>query len=222
MLARNRVRLAGPYQIFNFSRPPPKRAGWPRSGFPNQSGCPTSLFLGCGIGEFSKLADAAGTENTCPQPQGHPHLYQGLRCELSSLLAPSHQRSIIIKPSKAISRMKANLLCTILLGLGLLSSPAFAQSGPPAFPLAGDWDGDITRDGVVYHLVLHMNSTPEGKMTALLDLVDQKISSIPAIGGSFDGTHLTLRFFTGSLTTLEIMKRRSRLTTRRSMHRVRR
>jgi hypothetical protein len=91
--------------------------------------------------------------------------------------------------------MKANLLCTILLGLGLLSSPAVAQSAPPAFPLAGDWDGVITLNGAVYHLLLHMNSTPEGKMTALLDLVDQKISGMPAIGGSFDGTHLTLRFF---------------------------
>ena len=118
--------------------------------------------------------------------------------------------------------MKANLLCTDRPAWGFLPGIRQSHSGPPAFPLAGDWDGDITRDGVVYHLVLHMNSTPEGKMTALLDLVDQKISGIPAIGGSFDGTDLTLRSFTGSLTTLEIMKRRSRLTTRRSMHRVRR
>jgi hypothetical protein len=91
--------------------------------------------------------------------------------------------------------MKPNFLCMILLGLRLLSPPAVAQSGPPAFPLAGDWDGVLTLNGTVCHLVLHMNTTPEGKMTALLDLTDRKISGIPAIGGSFDGSHLTLRFF---------------------------
>ena len=32
-------------------------------------------------------------------------------------------------------------------------------------------------------------------MTALLDLIDQKVSGIPAIGGSFDGSRLILRFF---------------------------
>lgn len=91
--------------------------------------------------------------------------------------------------------MKSNFLCTVLLGLGLLFSPADAQSGPPAFPLAGDWDGVLALKGTVYHLVLHMNTTPEGKMTALLDLIDKKISGIPAVGGSFDGSHLILRFF---------------------------
>jgi hypothetical protein len=40
-----------------------------------------------------------------------------------------------------------------------------------------------------------MNTTPEGKMTALLDHIDQKISGDPAIGGSFDGSRLILRFF---------------------------
>jgi hypothetical protein len=90
--------------------------------------------------------------------------------------------------------MKANFLCTALLGLGLLSPPAVAQSAPTAFPLAGDWDGVLTLNGTAEHLVLHMNTTPEGKMTALLDQIEQKISGIPAIGGSFDGSHLTLRF----------------------------
>ncbi len=49
--------------------------------------------------------------------------------------------------------------------------------------------------GKVNHVVLHMNTTPEGKMTALLDNTDQKFSGDPAIGGSFDGSHLILRFF---------------------------
>jgi len=48
--------------------------------------------------------------------------------------------------------------------------------------------------GTVNHLVLHMNTTPEGKMTALLDHIDQKISGDPAINGSFDGSRLILRF----------------------------
>jgi hypothetical protein len=91
--------------------------------------------------------------------------------------------------------MKANLLSILLLGMGLLSFPAVAQSDPAAFPLAGDWGGVLTKNGAVDHLVLHMNTTPEGKMTALIDLTDQKISGMPAIGGSFDGSHLTLRFF---------------------------
>lgn len=86
-------------------------------------------------------------------------------------------------------------LSAVLLWFGLLPHLASAQSGPPAFPLAGDWSGVIVVQGTPEHLVLHMNTTPEGKMTALLDHVDQKISGVPAIGGSFDGSRLILRFF---------------------------
>jgi hypothetical protein len=91
--------------------------------------------------------------------------------------------------------MKAIFLRAMLLGWGLLSPLVSAQSGPGPFPLAGDWEGIITVQGSVHHLVLHMNTTPEGKMTALMDDLDQKVSGMPATGGSFDGSHLTLRFF---------------------------
>jgi len=91
--------------------------------------------------------------------------------------------------------MKAIFLRAMLLGWGLLSPLAISQSAPATFPLAGDWGGVLVVDGAVHHLVLHMNTTPEGKMTALLDLIDEKISGIPATGGSFDGSHLILRFF---------------------------
>lgn len=83
----------------------------------------------------------------------------------------------------------------LMLGWGLLAPLASAQSDPPVFPLAGDWDGVLVYQGTVHHLLLHMNTTPQGKMTALLDDVEQKASGLPAIGGSFDGSHLTLRFF---------------------------
>ena len=91
--------------------------------------------------------------------------------------------------------MKAIFLRAMLLGWGLLTPLANTQSGPATFPLAGDWDGVLAVQGTVYHLVLHMNTTPEGKMTALLDHIDQKISGDPATGGSFDGSRLILRFF---------------------------
>ena len=91
--------------------------------------------------------------------------------------------------------MKTSFLCAMLLGWRLLSPPASAQSDPVTFPLAGDWDGVLTVQGTANHLVLHMNATPEGKMTALLDHVDQEISGDPATGGSFDGSRLILRFF---------------------------
>jgi hypothetical protein len=91
--------------------------------------------------------------------------------------------------------MKAIFLRAMLLGCGLLSPLVSAQSGPGTFPLAGDWEGIITVQGSVHHLVLHMNTTPEGKMTALLDLIDLKTFGMPATGGSFDGSHLILRFF---------------------------
>jgi hypothetical protein len=90
--------------------------------------------------------------------------------------------------------MKAIFLRAMLLGCGLLSPLVSAQSGPGTFPLAGDWEGIITVQGSVHHLVLHMNTTPEGKMTALLDLIDLKTFGMPATGGSFDGSHLILRF----------------------------
>jgi hypothetical protein len=91
--------------------------------------------------------------------------------------------------------MKAIFLVVMLLGLSPLAPLAGAQSGPDPFPLAGDWEGVFVFQGATEHLVLHMNTTPEGKMTALLDFVDRKIFGSPAIGGSFDGARLTLRFF---------------------------
>jgi hypothetical protein len=36
--------------------------------------------------------------------------------------------------------MKAITLCAMLLGWGLLSQLASAQSAPDTFPFAGDWD----------------------------------------------------------------------------------
>jgi hypothetical protein len=90
--------------------------------------------------------------------------------------------------------MKAIFLRAMLLGWGLLSPLASAQSGPATFPLAGDWDGVLVAQGSVHHVVLHMSTTPEGKMTVLMDDNDQKISGVPPIGGSFDGSHLVLRF----------------------------
>jgi hypothetical protein len=91
--------------------------------------------------------------------------------------------------------MKAITLIAMLLGWGILAPLASPQSGPATFPLAGDWEGVFVFQGNIHHLVLHMNTTPEGKMTALLDHIDQKISGDPAIGGSFDGSRLILRFF---------------------------
>lgn len=93
--------------------------------------------------------------------------------------------------------MKAIFLRAMLLGWGLLSPLASAQSGPATFPLAGDWEGVWVFQGTVDHLVLHMNTTPEGKMTALMDFIDLKVSGVPAIGGSFDGSRFILRFSYG-------------------------
>jgi hypothetical protein len=90
--------------------------------------------------------------------------------------------------------MKSIFLHAMPLALGLLSHLAGAQSVPAPFPLAGDWEATFVFQGGTDHLVLHMNTTPEGKMTALLDYADKQISGNPAIGGSFDGGHLTLRF----------------------------
>lgn len=89
--------------------------------------------------------------------------------------------------------MKSIVLHSMLLGL--LPGLACAQATPGSFPLAGAWEGLLQFQGAGHHLVLHMNATPEGRMTALLDDTDRKLTGDPAIGGSFDGTHLVLRFF---------------------------
>jgi hypothetical protein len=90
--------------------------------------------------------------------------------------------------------MKAFFLRKMLLGWELLSTLTSAQSSPATFPLAGDWDGVLVVQGTVDHLVLHMSTTPEGKMSALLDDIDRNIYGEPPIGGSFDGRRLILRF----------------------------
>jgi hypothetical protein len=88
--------------------------------------------------------------------------------------------------------MKAIFLGAMLLGWELSSHLASAQSAPNTFPLAGDWNGVLVYQSAADHLLLHMNTTSEGKMTALLDDIDKKISGVPAIGGSFDGSRLLL------------------------------
>ncbi len=90
--------------------------------------------------------------------------------------------------------MKPIFLCPMLLGWGLLAPLAGAQSGPEPFPLAGDWEGALVDKGTTHHVVLHMSTTPEGKMTVLMDDNDLKITGVPPIGGSFDGIRLMLRF----------------------------
>jgi hypothetical protein len=90
--------------------------------------------------------------------------------------------------------MKALILAALLSGWAVQPLPGQSQSGPPAFPLTGDWHGDLQIKGVVHHLVLHLDTNAEGKMTALEDFPDENAYGWPAIGGSFDGSHLTLRF----------------------------
>ncbi|MDR3775046.1 MAG: hypothetical protein P4L26_16955 [Terracidiphilus sp.] len=95
--------------------------------------------------------------------------------------------------------MKELILPALLLGWTLHPLAGQSQPSPPAFPLAGDWQGDLQIKGEVHHLVLHLNTNAEGKMTALEDFPDENSYGWPAIGGSFDGSHLTLRFATWTL-----------------------
>jgi len=95
--------------------------------------------------------------------------------------------------------MKSLILVVLLFGWTLHPLSGQSQSSPPAFPLAGDWQGDVQIKGVVHHILLHLNTNAEGKMTALEDFPNENSYGWPAIGGSFDGTHLTLRFATWTL-----------------------
>jgi hypothetical protein len=95
--------------------------------------------------------------------------------------------------------MKSLLLAALLFGWALHPLPGQSQPSQPAFPLAGDWQGDLQIKGEVHHLILHLNTNAEGKMTALEDFPDENFFGWPAIGGSFDGSHLTLRFKTYKL-----------------------
>lgn len=90
--------------------------------------------------------------------------------------------------------MKSLILVFLVSISALYPLSAQPQSSPPTFPLAGDWQGDLQIKGVVHHLVLHINTIAEGKMTALEDFPDENFYGWPAIGGAFDGSHLTLRF----------------------------
>jgi hypothetical protein len=90
--------------------------------------------------------------------------------------------------------MKSLILVVLLSGWTLHPLSGQSQSSLPAFPLAGDWQGDLQIKGVVHHIVLHLNTNAEGKMTALEDFPNENSYGWPAIGGSFDGSHLTLRF----------------------------
>src|SRR6185437_8591299 len=64
------------------------------------------------------------------------------------------------------NRMKTVFLAAMLLFWTLLSHLAAAQASPKPFPLAGDWEGTFVFQGTTGHVLLHMNTTPEGKMTA--------------------------------------------------------
>ena len=95
--------------------------------------------------------------------------------------------------------MKSLILVVLLSGWALHPLPSQSQSSPPAFPLAGDWQGDLQMKGVVHRIVLHLDTNAEGKMTALEDFPGENSYGWPAIGGSFDGSQLTLRFATWTL-----------------------
>jgi hypothetical protein len=41
---------------------------------------------------------------------------------------------------------------------------------PGQIPFGGNWQGVLELHGIVYHLTLHMNTTPEGKMKAFRQL----------------------------------------------------
>ena len=90
--------------------------------------------------------------------------------------------------------MKALILAVLLSLSAIHPLPGQSQSSPPAFPLTGDWQGDLQINGTVYHLLLHLSTTAEGKMAALFDEPDNNQFGWPAMGGSFDGSHLVLRF----------------------------
>jgi hypothetical protein len=90
--------------------------------------------------------------------------------------------------------MKSLIVAFVFFGWTLHPLPAQPQSNPPPFPLVGDWQGDLQMKGAVHHLVLHLATNAEGKMTALEDFPDENAYGWPAIGGSFDGSQITLRF----------------------------
>jgi len=89
--------------------------------------------------------------------------------------------------------MKAIFLRAMLLG-GTARSCGQRPIRSCHLPACWRLGGRLGVQGNVHHLVLHMNTTPEGKMTVLLDDIDLKISGVPPIAGSFDGSRLMLRF----------------------------
>ena len=95
--------------------------------------------------------------------------------------------------------MKSLILVALLYGCALCPLQGQSQSSPQSFPLTGEWEGVLQIKGVVHHLVLHFDTNAEGKMTVLEDFPDENAYGWPAIGGSFVGSHLTLRFKTYEL-----------------------
>lgn len=69
---------------------------------------------------------------------------------------------------------------------------AATQPGPPAAQpkIAGDWQGKLSAGGAELTIILHIEPTPDGKLSATMDSVDQGAMGIPVNTISLDGSHL--------------------------------
>jgi hypothetical protein len=102
-----------------------------------------------------------------------------------------------VNRSKAKNLMKMIFLHTMVLGWGILSHPVGAQPGPATFPLAGDWQGVLWSQGSFNHLILHMNMTPEGKVTCSWTIATRASQANPQSAARSTAATWPFNFFIG-------------------------
>jgi fermentation-respiration switch protein FrsA (DUF1100 family) len=76
---------------------------------------------------------------------------------------------------------------SLLVFLALLVSPSRAQT-----LITGDWRGTLSAGGNELHLIFHIASDKDGKLSATIDSVDQGANGIPVSAVSLNGSKLSM------------------------------
>ena len=76
---------------------------------------------------------------------------------------------------------------SLLVFLALLVSPSRAQT-----PITGDWKGTLSAGGNELHLIFHIASDKDGKLSATIDSAEQGANGIPVSAVSLNGSKLSM------------------------------
>jgi len=97
----------------------------------------------------------------------------------------------MIRSRPAIRSLIADPMTLLLLG-GLLTLPLSCDSGPPAPPVAGLWEGTLQFPAFSMRVVLRVSASPDSGLSAAVVRPDAGPAELPAAGVTWEGERIRL------------------------------